>query len=376
VSTRTARCVCVLGFSAATACAPSHGAAFDHAFAEAARAESAGRLAEAVQDYDRAASLAVRARDREQAQWNAVDALVRAREVERALSRLDGIAKDPSGEHAAEAAYRAAALRIERGGGADDAQRGWHDMELVPRRFPQHGVAHVAVRRLVDHADDGGTRAGLDELRSLERDLAGTELEPRVAFATAEHVEALGDESAARDAYLRIADRWPYPFGGFFDDALWRASLLDEKLGRFQGAVDDLERMVSVRETTTLIGTYERPKYVPAMLRIGALWRDRLHDRARARAAFHRLYADFAHSTARDDALWQEAALWREDGDTHTACDRLALLVREFPDSRYVPCAGQLCSEISLPPREGHAEKECHPYINRTDEPRAQDAGS
>jgi outer membrane protein assembly factor BamD (BamD/ComL family) len=386
VSVRIRRCACVLVLTAGTACAPSRGAAFDHAFAEGARAESAGRLAEAVEDYDRAATLAVRARDREQAQWNAVDALVRARDFERALSRLDVIARDPSGEHAAEAAYRAAALRIERGGGADDAEaeakRGWRDMELVPRRFPQHGVAHVAVRRLVDHADEGGTRAGLDELRLLERDLAGTELAPLVAFATAEHVEALGDASAARDAYLRIADRWPYPFGGFFDDSLWRASLLDEKLGRFESAIDDLERMVSVRETTILIGTYERPKYVPAMLRIGALWRDRLHDRARARAAFHRLYTDFAHSTARDDALWQEAALWREDGDTHTACDRLALLVREFPDSRYVPCAAQLCSELALSARPhgstraDHAEKACHPYITRTDEPQAQDAGS
>jgi hypothetical protein len=351
--------------------------AFDRAFAEAERAESAGRLEEAVQDYDRAAALAVRARDREQARWNAVDALVRAHDVEHALPRLDGIASDASGEHAAQAAYRAASLRIEHGGGGD-AGRGWSDMELVPRRFPEHGVAHSAVRRLVDHADERGTAAGLEELRLLERDLATTELASLVAFATAEHVEALGDDTAARDAYIRIADRWPYPFGAFFDDALWRASLLDEKLGRFETAIDDLERMVSVRETTTLIGTYERPRYVPAMLRIGALWRDRLHDRARARAAFHRLYADFAHSTARDDALWLEAALWREDGDARTSCDRLARLVHEFPESRYVPCSAQLCSDIALPsgPRGGSpASSECHPYIHRTGGPQEPDGG-
>ena len=121
---------------------------------------------------------------------------------------------------------------------------------------------------------------------------------------------------------------------------------------------------IAVRETTTLIGTYERPKYVPAMLRIGALWRDRLHDRARAREAFHRLYTDFAHSTARDQALWLEAALWREDGDTRTACGRLALLVHDFPDSRYVPCATQQCSDVARP-SESAAPKECHPYITR-----------
>jgi hypothetical protein len=98
------------------------------------------------------------------------------------------------------------------------------------------------------------------------------------------------------------------------------------------------------------------------MLRIGALYRDRLHDRPKAREAFHRLYAEFEHSTARDDALWLEASLWRDDGNAHASCDRLALLVREFPDSRYVPCATkELCGIVR--PEKSRAPKECHPYI-------------
>jgi tetratricopeptide (TPR) repeat protein len=343
-------------------CALTHGPAFDNAFAEAARAESAGRLDEAVQAYDRATASATRARDREQARWDAVDVQVRAGRIDDALARLDGIAREPASEHAAQAAYRAASLRIEHG----DADRGWREMVLVPRRFPTHGVAHVAVRRLIEHADEGGLRAGLDALRALEKDLASTELAPLVAFLAAEHLEGLGEDDAAHDAYMRMADRWPYPFGGFFDDALWHASLLDEKLGRYTAAIDDLERMVAARETTTIIGTYERRQYVPAMLRIGALWRDRLHDRARARAAFHRLYTDFANSTARDDALWLEAELWRDDGDARTACDRLALLVREFPDSRYVPCATKQCTGLARAEKSA-APAECHPYITRLD---------
>ncbi len=345
---------------ASTACAPSRGAAYDRAFAQGARAESAGRLDDAVREYDLAAGVATRARDRDQARWDAVDSLVRAHRIPEALSRLDRIAGEASSEHAAQAAYRAASLRVD----GDDPARGWREMELVPRRFPAHGAAHVAVRRLVEHADEGGPRAGSDELSALDRDLASTELAPLIAYLSAEHVEELGDPVAARDAYLRIADRWPYPFGGFFDDALWRASLLDERLGQYARAVNDLERMVAARETTSLIGTYERPKYVPAMLRIGVLWRDRLHDHARAREAFHRLYADFTHSTARDDALWLEAALWREEGDARTACDRLARLVREFPDSRYVPCATAQCSDLARS-KESSAPKECHPYLTR-----------
>jgi tetratricopeptide (TPR) repeat protein len=341
------------------ACAPSRDAAYDRVFARAARAESAGRLGEAADDYDRAAAGATRARDRDQARWDAVDVLLRAGRVAEAVSRLDALAEDASGEHAALAAYRAASVRIEHG----EADRGWRDLEQVPRRYPLHGIAHVAVRRLVAHADESGPRAALDELRALEKDVGATELGALIAFLAAERVEALGDVEAARSAYVAVADRWPYP-GSFFDDALWRASLLDEKLGLYPRAIDDLERMVAERETAMFIGTYERSKYVPAMLRIGALYRDRLHDRAKARDAFHRLYAQFAHSTARDDALWLEAALWRDDGDARASCERLATLVREFPDSRYVPCATDQPCRIPRPEKSA-SPKQCRAYIVR-----------
>jgi hypothetical protein len=235
-------------------------------------------------------------------------------------------------------------------------------MEQVPRRFPAHGVGHVAVRRLVMHADEQGQRAALAELSALERDLGKTELVELVAFLSAQHLEALGDDTAARDAYLRIAGRWPYPYGAFFDDALWRASVLDEKLGRAQAAADDLERLVVERETTSIVGSYERARYVPSMLRLGELYAGPLHDRAKARDAYHRLYAQYLHSTKRDAALWHEAVLWREDGDAKTACDRLSTLVHEFPDSRYVPCATSQCQGLERPAKSG-APKECRDYI-------------
>jgi tetratricopeptide (TPR) repeat protein len=341
---------------------PSRGAAYDRAYAAAQRAESAGRLEEALAAYDRAAEAAKRPRDRDQARWSACDVLSRADRVADAVTRLDAVAADGTSEHQAEAAYRAAALRIEHG----EADRGWHDLEQAVRRFPTHGVAHVAVRRLVDHADATSTQAGLEEVRALDRDLGKTELQQLTAYLAARHVEQLGDDAGALAAYKQIADRWPYPHGSFFDDALWYASLLDEKAGRTQAAVDDLERLVAVRETTSLMGSYERARYVPSMLRIGALYAGPLHDHERARATYHRLYADFAHSTMRARALWQEAALWKQDGDATKACDRLATLVHEFPDSRYVPCAAAACPGVQRASSSG-APKECHAYIERGD---------
>ncbi len=345
----------------ASACALSHGAAYDAAVGSAARNEGAGRFAAAAADYDRAASVGTREREKDEARWDAAEATARAGDVAGAASRFEALAGDGASEHQAEAAFRLANLRIESG----DPDRGWQDLERIPRRFPTHGVAHAAVRKLVQHADEQGPRAGLDEVRALERDLQSTELTQLVTFLDATHVEALGDDRAAREAYDRIADRWPYPFGAFFDDALWRMSLIDERLGLYPQAIDDLERLLRQRETTSIVGSYERAKFVPAMMRIGELYRDRLHDRAKARSAFHRFYVDFAHSTLRDRALWLEAALWRDDGDNDTACSRLATLVAAFPDSRYVPCALEQCRGLARPPASG-APRECHEYIERT----------
>ncbi|MGH7439169.1 MAG: tetratricopeptide repeat protein, partial [Polyangiaceae bacterium] len=238
-------------------------------------------------------------------------------------------------------------------------------MRQVAVRFSQHGVAHIAVRRLVQHArETGGEQGALDELHALDLVAGSTEVGPLIAFLTAESIENRGDDDAALAAYLRIADRWPYPFGAFWDDSLWRASLLDEKLGRPRAAVDDLERMVRERETTNIVGTYERAKYVPAMLRIGALWQGPLHDPEKAREAYHRLYAQFANSTSRDDALWLEASSWKDEGKSDRACGLLSTLVREFPDSRYVPCAVASCASLARPAKS-KAPRECHPYIER-----------
>jgi tetratricopeptide (TPR) repeat protein len=362
-ATRAAQALtCALAWTTLAACTPPvHGDAYLAALATASRDDGAGRFAAATADYDEASKVALLASDRDEARWAAAETAARTRDVAGAAHRLEVIAADDSDEHQAQAAFRLALLRIDGG----DADRGWQDLEDVPRRFPTHGVAHVAVRRLVEHADEKGPQAALDEARALRRDLEGTELAPIAAYLEAERIEAVGDDRAAREAYVSIAERWPYPFGAFFDDALWHASLADERLGRYSAAVLDLQRLLDQRETTTIMGTYERPRYVPSILREGELYRDRLHDRPRARDAFHRLYADFTNSVQRARGLWLEASLWREDGAAGTACDRLGTLVAKFPDSRYVPCAIEQCPALRRPPSSA-APAACHDYIRRT----------
>jgi outer membrane protein assembly factor BamD (BamD/ComL family) len=281
-----------------------------------------------------------------------------------AIARLEPIANAaPPGEHSAEAAYHVATTRIDHG----PADQGWCDMEKVVHRFFSHGLAHRAIVRYLEHLDEGDAskRAGLEWLRGLEPKLGASEVGELIAYQVAVRRADLGETEPARDALVAVTKRWPYPFGALFDDALYRASELDEKLGRYQAAVGDLETMLAERETTTLLGSYERPKYVPAMMQLATLYHDRLRDHAKARDMYHRLYTDFVHSTMRAEALWLEAAIWREDGDASTACARLALLVGDFPDSRYVPCAEGTCPGL-VRPQGSEAPKTCHPYLLRS----------
>jgi len=344
--------------AAGAACARAPSAPYAHAFSAAERAQTAGRFAEAAAEFDRAAAGAKTPRDRDHAAYLAAEMLVRAGDVAAGARRLDAIARlDPPGEHSAHAAYELAVMRVER----DDD---WTEIESMPLRFPESALSRRALYRAAAHLDErDGPAAGLAWLERLAPRLAGRELEQTTLYEIARHHETLGDVARARDEYIAIATRWPYPGGALWDDALFRASEADERLGRYDAAIADLERMLDEREVSTVMGTYQRPRYGPALLRIATLYRDRLHDRARARAALHRLYTDFKTSPSRDDALWMEAELFIEDGDRPTACARLASLVRDFPDSRYVPCATLRCNDVARPAQSA-APKACRAYID------------
>jgi outer membrane protein assembly factor BamD (BamD/ComL family) len=349
-------------------CARQHGASFPRAVAEAERAETAGRYAEAATRYDAAANVATLARDRDHARYLAGMMMVRDGNVRDGVVRLDEIANaSPPTEHSAEAAYRAASIRSD-STDPKEAELGMRAMEQVMFRFPTHGIAHSALRRfLLDKDAKEGKRASLDYLERLANGPLGAgELGEIIAYQAAERMAELDETARAHDAFLAVATKWPYPFGALWDNSLYRASEMDEKLTRYAHAIVDLERMVGERETTSLVGSYTRPKMSAGLFRIGMLYGFRLHDRARGRDAFHRLQSEFATSKLRPDALWFEARLWADDGDAKTACDRLATLARDFPDSRYVPCAIEKCPALKRA-EKSRAPKECHAYIGRED---------
>jgi tetratricopeptide (TPR) repeat protein len=332
--------------------------AFATHFAAAERAVTAGRHRDAAVAFDAASRAEAPKREREHAAFLAALELVRSGDVAGGAARFEAIAR-ARGEHAAQARWELVAMDV-----ATRAANVTSELDDFIRTYPDSGLAYPALQtRLRLARDAGGESEVLALLRGFEPALAKTQSAPRIAYEIAESLAKLGKLDEASAAYGSVVDRWPYP-GEYFDYALYRKSEVDETLGNLRDAVGDLERMLAVLESSTLPGTYVRPRFPDAGWRIAVLYRDKLGDKKRAIAAFERYVDRFPNDVRRAEALWQAAKLLSSSGDEDAACGRLAKLVSEAPDSRYVPCVTAKCTGVSRP-KNSHAPERCHAYILR-----------
>jgi TolA-binding protein len=341
------------------ACAPTLPPAYVHARDGAESAYGKGQFDLAAQSWLEAAKTAQTARDRSEARYRAATSYERAGQIDQARAMYELLAGGKS-ERAPRAAFALADLRL-RGG---DEAGGYAALEAAFRKYPSSGVAGLALRRyFAELAEHGGDEAVLSYIAQAEPALDQTELSEQLLYERARRLDALGKVTEARDAYLIVADRFPYPHGAYWDDALFHGAECEQRSGNAQRAIELLTRMLAAREASHMSGSYERPRFADAAFRIAELYRDGLHDPAAARRAFHGVYLDYPSSTLRDDALWQEALLARRASDSE-ACAPLSILVREMPDSRYAPCASEICPKLRVA-----GTRECHDYIRRELEP-------
>lgn len=340
-------------------CGPSISEAYQFSFAEGQRAQRAGRYEEAATAYGEAAARAERIKDRDEARFLQARSLERAglwREAERTYRQLRR--DSPRGPRTVRAQLELAQLELDH----RDESKGYQMLQDVAVQHPNHGVAGTALQRVLRHVkktqDEAGVRAWLAGLLPSLRD---TDLEQLVEY---EHARSLQREGRLEEALTELeatARDHPYPLGALTDDALWHAAEIADELGRPKAAIQYLKLLLAPREPAETLGSYERPRYSQAAMRIAELYRDRLHDTTAAKRAFHRVFTDHPTSTLRDDALWAEARLWHAEGDQDEACDVLETLVEDLPESRYAACARELCP--SAPPPEG--DTYCRPYIIR-----------
>jgi TolA-binding protein len=310
---------------------------------EAERAYSQGDYRSAAVRWHRAAEVAPSPREREEALYREAASLERAGDraaAEAAYGKLE----QGNGERAERAAYSRAESVIARG----DSATGYALLRQALLRFPGSGLARNAARRLLEAAREArGQVAALAELDALLAELRGTELEESLSFLRAQWLEAAGNSDQARAAYLALAERFPYPKGAFWDDALLAAARIDTARGEDRAALGHLERLLRERETAHFSGSYERSSYAEARFRIAEIYRDKLSDPARARAEFRRVWSDHPTSRLRDDALFQEALIALRSGDRPGACNAAGLLVSKEPSSRFSQCASALCPKLS-----------------------------
>jgi tetratricopeptide (TPR) repeat protein len=356
---------------ATSACAPVYGDAYLTAFAAGERAYHAGRYVDAARAYDDAAGRALRVKDRDEARFLEARCFDKAGRLDEARAAYQRLAADSkAGPRAARAAFELAGLEIDHG----DVEKGYAMLEGAAIQFPNDGVARPAVRRVVAHlAEARGEPAARAWLTAHDATFRGTDEDQLIGYEIALSLEREGKKQEAHDAFLASARAHPYPKGSLTDDALIAAAHLDEELGRFQEATAHLRDLLDTQEVSHPfagkydMASYERPRFPEAALHLAEIYRDKLHDHPAARAAFEAYYRNHRTARKRDLALWSEARLALEDGDTKAACALTERLVRELPDSRYVPCARAICP--SAPP----AKRECADYILRAPAPADED---
>jgi tetratricopeptide (TPR) repeat protein len=337
-------------------CSASRPARYTERQTLAERAYSAGRYREAGERWLEASRVAEEERDASEARFRAAASFERAGDLPRADALFVELDRE-GGERAARALYERAVLAERRG---EEARAQELYLESL-RRFPASGTSPAALDRHLRYVErtrgEDGALARLDE---LVLELSGGDLDERVRYTRARRLDRLGKTELALAAYLDTASRHPYPKGAFWDDALFRAAGIEQKLGRPREAIALLERLLAEREEAHGYGSYERPRYAEARFAIAELYRDALRDSARARREFLRVWYDHPTTLLRDDALFQAALLSRADHDTAQACEAARTLKRDAPDSRYVGCVSRLCPALEAPPG-----RECRGYLER-----------
>jgi hypothetical protein len=351
----TARAVCLLLL--AVGCGSPPPAAYVSENEQGLAARARGDHQAAAQHYERAATLASKPRDAEEARYRAADSYARAGQTARAEALYETLAaQGEDAERRARADFALAALLRKTGREAQAQER----LAGAIRRNPSSGLAR---RGLTEHLDylreHSGSEQVLAYLEAEGRALTSTELSETIAYRRARELDDTGHAAEARDAYLACAASFPYPTGAYWDDALFRAAEKELALGAPQRAIEHLQRMLAEQEGAVLTGSYERGRYAEAQLQIGRIYGDVLHDGARARRELRKVW--LAHPTSRlvDDALFAEALVARAAGDDAGTCAPLSIIVQKLPESRYVACAHLLCPALPAAPSA------CRDYIKR-----------
>jgi tetratricopeptide (TPR) repeat protein len=239
---------------------------------------------------------------------------------------------------AAIATYRAGLLLLRRG----DVKPGWTALWRTVTDWPDEGPAGDALRALLEDGRRRDARALAEQMATVLTALAETTVADNLVWTLADLTEhELENPAGARAFYDRIPV--DYPKSGLRDDARWHAARISRALGDPQGAVTRLRALVATREVALGAGSYFSIWLDDAQLELGKVLRDDLADFAGAAAALRRLPKDYPASILKDDALYELAVTLEKAGDHAGACQTLAALAKQSPESKYIARGKELC---------------------------------
>jgi tetratricopeptide (TPR) repeat protein len=296
------------------------------ALADAQRHQHHGRLPQAADSYGRAADAAERRVDRDEARYRESRARARMGDYPGAIAICDELGASPTiARRTLRARLDAARYRLMLG----EIARAEHDLRALIVAEPESAAARSALRILVrsqvDANDDKAQALGY--LRDLRRDVERSGLGEVLMNLEAALLIGLERKQEARALLERQVTRYPYPGGRRWDDALWQLADLALEESDPRAAIAYLKQMIAVHERSWIIGSYTRPLFSKAALRIARIYRDELADAEAAIDAYATLRSEFPRSLVRDDAFLEEAELRIARGQRARGCDLLAELL-------------------------------------------------
>ena len=211
---------------------------------------------------------------------------------------------------------------------SDERREGLAGLYQLVLGYPDSALASRALVVLV--REIAPPESALRFLDQLYAHLGDSDLGDDVLDITANVAIEIGDRARATAALERIVADHPYPRGQRWDDALWRLADLAEADGEPARAAAYLVDMLSVAEATSAPGSYTRPRFPEAQIRLARLYHRDLGDEAAAREAYRAAYEDFPTSRYRDDALVEHGEMLLELGLGRDGCRLLAQAVEEF----------------------------------------------
>jgi tetratricopeptide (TPR) repeat protein len=325
------RFLVVGSFCALTACAPTismpRGTEHLDALAEAEGHQHHGRDQEAVKAFGRAAESAERRVDKDEALYRQSRVYAHMKDYKNALAICAELAAaDPPARRTMRAKLDAARYRMLLG----ETERADRELRAIVVENPDDAAAKGALRVLVQiHVREAETpEKALFWLKTLESELEeGNTTHEALLSLEAELLIGKGKRAEAVEVLESQIELYPYPHGRRWDNALWSLADLAMEDNDAEGAVKRLESMIAVHETSFIIGSYTRPMFSKAALRIARIYRDNLDDPRAALKAYERVRSEFPNSLVVDDALEEEAFLRIESGDSKKGCALLQEVV-------------------------------------------------